>query len=179
MEASELSGLFVRAGRGDATAQARIVDLIRDLSRAACARGGTATSDLDWEDVAQDACRRFFEGGLDRFRRPGAEKGYLLTIVRSALVQTVRSEVRRRRREESTRGDDVALPHDPIPRVAVSSILESLPVDCRELLTRVFLRGESYATLAREDGILASSVRTRVTRCLRRAREFLAEGERS
>jgi RNA polymerase sigma factor (sigma-70 family) len=168
--------VFEDALRGLPAAQEEIVRLIRELSRAACARGGTATSDLDWEDVAQDACRRFFTAGIHQFRKAGSEKSFLYTIVRSALIQMVRGEARRRIREEASVEPRVSSPHNPQPKFDVSRILARLSEECRNLLTRVFLRGEPYSLLADDLGILESSVRTKVTRCLRRARTSLEEG---
>ena len=150
--------------------------LIRQLSRAACARGGPATADVDWEDVAQDACRRFFSVGIEQFRKSGSERSFLYTIVRSAVIQIVRGEARRRVREEASIQPRVVSPHDPLPKFDVAKILGLLSEECRAVLTRVFLRGEPYSSLASDLGILESSVRTKVTRCLRRARQATEEG---
>ena len=56
----DMRKVFEDAIGGAPAAQKEIVGLIRQLSQAACARGGPATADVEWEDVAQDACRRFF-----------------------------------------------------------------------------------------------------------------------
>jgi RNA polymerase sigma factor (sigma-70 family) len=168
--------VFEDAIGGAPAAQKEIVRLIRQLSRAACARRGPATADVDWEDVAQDACRRFFASGLRQFRKSGSERSFLYAIVRSSVIQIVRSEARRRVREVTSLQPTVVLPHNPIPKFDVTKILSRLSEECRTLLTRVFLRGEPYSSLARELGILDSSVRTKVTRCLRRARQTIEEG---
>ena len=171
--------VFLDALRGAPAAQKEIVRLIRQLSRAACARGGVATADLDWEDVAQDASRRFFAAGIHQYRKAGSERNFLYTIVRSAMIQMIRGEARRRVREEASIQQRFVPPHNPTPRFDVVKILGRLSEDCRTLLTRVFLRGEPYSALAGDLGILESSVRTKVTRCLRRARKTVEEGSPS
>ena len=167
--------VFEDAIGGDPAAQEEIVRLIRHLSRAACARGGPATADIDWEDVAQDACRRFFSAGIRQFRKGGSERSFLYAIVRSAVIQIVRSETRRRTREVASNPPLIVAPDNPLPKFDVAKILGRLSEECRALLTRVFLRGEPYSSLATDLSILESSVRTKVTRCLRRARQALEE----
>ena len=108
--------------------------------------------------------------------RAPPERNFLYAIVRSSVIQIVRSEARRRVREVTSLQPRVALPHNPIPKFDVTKILGRLSEECRTLLTRVFLRGEPYSLLATELGILESSVRTKVTRCLRRARQTITEG---
>ena len=174
----DTQAIFEQARAGVPAAQGEIVRLIQGLSRAACAGGGLATSDIEWEDVAQEASRRFFVAGVQQFRKPGSEKNFLYTIVRSALIQIIRSEARRRVREEKVTVEQVVPPHDPAPKLTVSRILERIPEGCSDILTRVFLRGEPYSMLARDLGMLESSVRTKVTRCLKRARQVAQEGSR-
>jgi DNA-directed RNA polymerase specialized sigma24 family protein len=171
--------VFLDALRGAPAAQKEIVDMIRQLSRAACARGGMATTELDWEDVAQDASRRFFAAGIQQYRKAGSERSFLYTIVRSAMIQMIRSEARRRVREEAAIQQRFVPPHNPTPKFDVVKILGLISEECRTLLTRVFLRGEPYSALADDLSILESSVRTKVTRCLRRARQTIEEGNPS
>ena len=174
-----MRNIFENAFGGDSEAQKEIVRVINELSRAACARGGPSTADIEWEDVAQDACRRFFSAGIRQFRKAGSEKSFLYAIVRSTVIQQVRSEARRRVREEASIHKRFVPPHNPMPKFDVGKILGLLAEECRALLTRVFLRGEPYSSLASDLGILESSVRTKVTRCLRRARQAIEEGSPS
>jgi DNA-directed RNA polymerase specialized sigma24 family protein len=56
----------------------------------------------------------------------------------------------------------------------VAWILERLQEECRELLTRVFLHEVPYPQLANDLDLAESSVRAKVSRCVRRARELAA-----
>ena len=54
----------------------------------------------------------------------------------------------------------------------VEKILSRMDEGCRRLLERVFLEGASYTELAGELEIVESSVRAKLARCVRRAREL-------
>jgi len=171
-----MSGLFERALQGDANAVREIHGAIRGIARASCHRGGPGGVHVEWEDVAQDAARRFFGVAIFRFRESGSEMGYLRAIVRTTMLQMIRSETRRVRRETGVYADVPTTSHNPGPAIDVRRVLSRLPDECAEILRRVFLEGVSYATLAAELNMLESSVRTRVSRCLRRARG-ITEGD--
>jgi DNA-directed RNA polymerase specialized sigma24 family protein len=164
---------FEKARGGDPDAQAEIVAVIRSFARAVCRGGGPGGTACDWEDVAQEASRRFFAGGLERFRKAGSERSYLYAIVRTTVLELARRDARRQAREANSALDGVGVVHDPTPVFDARAILRRLAEDCATLLERVFLQGTPYATLAGELNMLESSVRVRVSRCLRQARELV------
>jgi RNA polymerase sigma factor (sigma-70 family) len=163
---------FAAARSGERRAQAEISELIARFARHACDRAGSRLgADLDWEDVAQEASRKFFTTGIHQYRGKGSEESYLYTIVKSTLVQIARSASRRRQREEASVSRDPVqpAPHDSLD---VAWILRRLTEDCRHLLRQVFLEETPYPRLAAELGLAESSVRAKVSRCVRRAREL-------
>jgi RNA polymerase sigma factor (sigma-70 family) len=172
-----MATLFEAARAGDRRATSEILGILRAFARTVCRFGGPSGSrDADWEDVAQEAARRFFESGLRRYRGQGSESSYLYSIVRTTVLEVARASGRRNRREAAQEVETVAPPTDPLARLEVGAILRQLPESCRDLLLKVFLGDASYAQLAGEYGIAESSVRTRMTRCLRQAREMAAKG---
>jgi len=170
-----MRNLFEQALRGDRSAQTELDGVIRRIARAVCYRGGPGGVEVDWEDIAQEASARFFSVGIHQFRGLGSEEGFLYAIVRSTVLQAVRRATRRQAREESVTRNDVAPPHNPGPGLDVRRLLEQLPAECARLLEQVFLLGVPYSELASELDMLESSVRVKVTRCLRKAME-IAEG---
>jgi RNA polymerase sigma factor (sigma-70 family) len=139
---------------------------------------GSASGSLDWEDVAQEAGRRFFSSGLDGFRSDAtlaSLKSYLYTIVKATRIQHYRSTSRRRRREEATSIDGPSMaPAVAESRAFLERILGRISTECRELLERSFLDGATNADLAAELGLAESSVRSKLTRCLQRARALVS-----
>jgi len=168
--------LFERVLSGDPSAQSEVASILRRIARAVSRRGGPGGAEVDWEDVAQEAARRFFTTGIRQYRGEGSEEGYLFAIVRSTVLQHVRSAERRRRRERDLVRSEPDPPRPPDSGFEIRRILMSLSPECADLLRRVFLEGVSYPELAEELGMLESSVRVRVSRCLRKAME-IAEGD--
>lgn len=167
--------LFDRALAGDASAQESIAETIRRIARAVCTRGGPGGATEDWEDVSQEANRRFFSVAINQQRKPGSEESYLFAIVHSTFLKALRAASRRRDRELHSASQPTELPN-PDLQIDVRWILARLSDECANLLDRVYLHGDSYSALAAELDILESSVRTRVSRCLKRAKR-LAEGD--
>lgn len=168
-------GRFQAASRGERWAQEEIHRLIEGYARHACSRSGSRlAADLAWEDVAQDASARFFSVGLSQYGGQGSEESYLYTVVKTTLLQRVRSADRRKKREEfSVPLERVELP-SAFERLEVDSILGRLDEACRSLLRETFLKETPYADLSAQLGLAESSVRAKVSRCLRRARELAA-----
>ena len=166
---------FDAARRGESWAEKEIHLLIEGYARHVCSRSGSRlAADLAWEDVAQDASARFFTVGLSQYGGQGSEESYLYTLVKTTLLQRVRSADRRKKREElSAPLERVALPTS-FERLEVDSILGNLDEGCRDLLRLSFLDDVPYSKLAADMGLAESSVRAKVSRCLRRARELAA-----
>ena len=164
--------LFEQARRGDRAAQAEIDETIRRIARAVCRRGGPGGAEVDWEDVAQEAGARFFSIGLHQFSGKGSEEGYLYAIVRSTVLQAARRASRRRNREQPLVREDLTPPHNPGHEIDVRRLLVKLPPECARLLEQVYLHGVPYSEIAAELEMLESSVRVKVTRCLRKAMDI-------
>jgi RNA polymerase sigma factor (sigma-70 family) len=172
-----MADLFEAAGAGDPAAQAEIARLVRGFARQVCRGGGPSGSmDSSWEDVAQEASRKIFTTGLARFRGMGTERSFLYSVVRLTVIQMSRTANRRNRREEALPPPPRSHERSPDWRIDVMKILSRLPQDCRELMGRVFLSGEMYCDLAKELRLEESSVRSRVSRCLKQARQITEEG---
>ena len=62
------------------------------------------------------------------------------------------------------------------PARDAAAMLDRLDDGCRQLIDNVFFHGVAYARLAREENLAESSIRARVSRCLRTLR--LASSER-
>jgi len=168
-------GLIERALQKDSAAEREIHDMIRRIARTSCRRNGTSNVNLDWEDVAQEAGRRFFEISIHKYRGEGSEEGYVRAIVRTTMLQVLRSEKRRNQRESHI---ELRLLQPPNAEtlIDVSAVLKKLSDECAELLVRLYLAGDTYTSLASEMEMLESSVRTRASRCLRRARKITEAG---
>ncbi len=154
---------------GDKKAERGILDLIEGFSRYLCRVHGSG--EPDWQDVAQEAARRFFMHDVHQFRPGGSLPGLLYSIVRGTRIQLYRSQARRKRREAVASPEPAGAP-DPEKRTLLHRILIKLTPVCRELLERSFFDGASAQDLAAELGLAESSVRSRLSRCLAVAREI-------
>jgi RNA polymerase sigma factor (sigma-70 family) len=170
-----MGGLFDRALRGENAAQSEIHGIIRRIARAISLRGGPGGADLDWEDVAQEASRRFFSQGIRQYRGDGSEESFLYGIVRTTVLLVARQAIRRREREASPDflGTTVVRPQEH--RIDARLILDRLDPECARLLEQVYLHDTPYAALADDLGLQESAVRVRVSRCLRKAMEIAGE----
>ena len=170
-----MRSLFQRALDGEAGAEAELDRIIRRISRAVC-QSRAPGDGIDWEDIAQETSKRFFSTGIHQFRGQGTEESYLYAIARTTLLEALRRATRRRNRDELPELRLELGPTDPQPRIDVEKILRQLPTDCARLLEQVYLQGIPYGELASELDMLESSVRVRVSRCLRKAMEIARGG---
>lgn len=170
------SGAIEGARRGEPSAVREIATLIRGFARYLSGTDlrSAGASEIDWEDVAQEASRKFFAAGIHQYRG-GNERSYVYTVVKSTWIQLVRSALRRRGREKQVAADaltEAPRPPEAVMKATVERILARLDGSCRELLERAFLDGVTYPELSAAMGLAESSVRSKVSRCIRRAREL-------
>jgi len=175
-----LEEAMAAAQRGDARAEELLAGEVRSLARIVCTKGQVPEmGGLDWEDVSQEASQRLFRVGLSRYRGDGSARSYLYSIVKVTMLQLMRSATRRRAREQVV-SDEEAASFSPagkgeesstMERVSVRQILGALAPECQELIEAMFLNGATYRQIAEETGLAESSVRSKLSRCLRRARE--------
>jgi RNA polymerase sigma factor (sigma-70 family) len=167
--------LIEAARRGERWAQDEVVHMLQGFARHVLRWGGSGlASELDSEDLAQEASRRFFGSAMDTYRGQGSERSFLYSIVKATYLQIWRSYDRRKRREQISAPQDVAVEANPTARLDVLLIFRRLGSPCRELLERLYLDGATHGELAAELDLEESSVRAKVSRCLRRAREVAA-----
>lgn len=169
--------LVAAARRGERWAEEELFGLVRAFARHVCGKSaGASLPEVDWEDVAQEAGRRFFAVGLDRFKLGGPVKIYVYAFVRSAYLQMQRSAWRRRRREDAAAPaiDEPGQAADPETRTLLHGILKRLSAECRELLGQLYFDGATYAELAAGLGLADSSLRARTSRCLKKARDIVS-----
>lgn len=170
--------LFDAAVAGDGKALAELHALVRSFARTVCRGGGPAGSpDLDWEDVAQEAWRKLLAAGLAQYSGRGTERSYLFSVVKATVIGMGRSAGRRRLRETAV-AQGAPTTSDPSGALDVRAILAALPSECRTLIERAFFDDATYPELAEELRMAESSVRAKLSRCLRRARDLASGGER-
>jgi DNA-directed RNA polymerase specialized sigma24 family protein len=101
---------------------------------------------------------------------------YVNTIVRTTWLLLARRAARRQAREDQIASETMAVvpPANPGSRLDVERILARLDETCRNLLVQVFLYGSSYREIAAETGLAESSIRSKVSRCIGRARALSA-----
>lgn len=172
-QAAADSSLIEAAKREEAWAQKEVMDLISAFARHVHNRAGRdIAKELDAEDLAQEASRRFFTVGIHQYRGQGSEKSFLYSIVKATCIDIWRRVDRRKRLWEGQDPVETETHENPDAKVEVDLILARLDPDARALLQRVYLDGASYAELAAELGLEESSVRAKVSRILRRSREL-------
>lgn len=177
---TRLRGWLEGARRGQASDAAELAAIVRVLAERIARSGrGPALDGVDWEDVAQEATLRLLSTSAT-YRGSGSVQGYVYTTVKTCLLQGLRGHRRRRRREResaraapSSEGNanaaDAASRHEG--RRELEEVLGALGPECRTLVEQVFFLGTSYARLAAEAGQAESSIRAKLSRCLRRVRE--------
>lgn len=172
--------LFGRILAGEPSATAELQRLLRSFARQVCRGGGPpGAPEIDWEDVAQECGRKLLGGGLERYRGAGSERSYLYSVVKATVLEMARAASRRRRREDRSVSNGPVAAADPDAPLDVRSLLSALEPACREIITRVVLQDEPYAEVARDLGMAESSVRSKLSRCIARARRIASQGSPS
>jgi len=175
-----MGDLFDAARSKDPEAVEKLLRMVRGMARGVCRGGGPPGAlDLDWEDVAQEAYRRLLEVGFTSYRARGSERSYVYSVVKATVIQLSRSAQRRQKREEAVAAAPAVAAEDVASRLSARRILDELDEACRDLIERLFLHDQTYNDAARELGMVESSVRSKLSRCLRRARQIAEKGGRS
>jgi len=130
--------------------------------------------DHDAEDVFQDVFMKAYEN-LGRLRNDEALRPWLAQLTRHACIDRLRAGSRTETAEEvDPSGIDETLARLD-EALAVREGLERLSGDCREILDRFFTRDESYRTIGTALGIPSGTIASRISRCLDRLRDEIAE----
>ncbi len=135
--------------------------------------------DADADDVVQDALLRAFRS-RDGLRSPERAGGWLLTIVSSTFIDSVR-----RRRARPAEVELAVEPAAPDPEAAVEqpwahvslddvrAAVAALPDDVRDTYRMFALEGQDYTAIAAAQGIPRATVGTRIHRARRHLRALL------
>jgi len=174
MERDASPSLVDLAARGDEAAFTRIVatyhaDLLR-IARVVC-------GDIDLASEAAQSAWIVAWRRLGSLREPARLRPWLMAIAANEARQLVRSDARRRVREIVVR-DPAATPADfgVAVRVDLANALGSLDPRDRALVGMRYLAGLESPEIAREFGMTAVGVRSRLSRALDRLRKELGDG---
>jgi RNA polymerase sigma-70 factor (ECF subfamily) len=170
--------LLALVRRGGGTAAALVYDRFGDdVNRIV---GRLLGPDVDHDDVVHDAFIQILRG-LPRLREVGALRGF----VRAVTINTVRSELRRRRfrrafwsSDEAPEPSDDAL--DPESRETVRrvyTILDRLSADLRIAFTLRFVERHSLAEVAAMTGCSLATAKRRIARATQRFAELAHDDE--
>lgn len=170
--------LLALVRRGGSTAAALVYDRFGDdVNRIV---GRLLGPDLDHDDIVHDAFIQILRG-LPRLREVAALRGF----VRAVTINTVRSELRRRRfrrafwsSDEAPEPTDDAL--DPESRETVRrvyAILDRLAADLRIAFTLRFVERHSLAEVAALTGCSLATAKRRISRATQRFAQLAHDDE--
>ena len=174
MERDASPSLVDLAARGDEAAFTRIVATYHaDLLRIARVVSG----DIDLAAEAAQSAWIVAWRRLGSLREPARLRPWLMAIAANEARQLVRSDTRRRVREIVVR-DPTTTPADfgVAVRVDLANALGSLDPRDRALVGMRYLAGLESPEIAREFGMTAVGVRSRLSRALDRLRKELGDG---
>lgn len=139
---------------------------------------GYRLGDHDAEDVFQEVFTRLFEH-LDSIRDPSSLRFWIGQTARRLAIDRLRKSGR----EAPAAGED-GLPEiaedDPHfealeEALDVRAELDALPDHCREVVTRFFIRDESYRTISEAMDVPPGTIASRISRCLTTLRQQLED----
>lgn len=167
--------LVARCRNGEQAAWNALVERFSGYVYAILVRG-FRLGDQDAEDLFQEVFARLYER-LDTIRDDRAIRSWIAQTTARLAIDRFRS---RGREGPSLTG---ALPEPPplddqLERLDlaldVRSELARLPERCAEILTRFFIRDESYKSIGDALEIPPGTVASRISRCLARLRKLMA-----
>jgi len=129
--------------------------------------------------VADDLTGETFEKAFRAWRRfdprRGTPRAWLCGIARRVALDHLRSEERRRRREQRYASGVPSVDEPAFGDTAVSSALHTLPPGDREVIALRVLLDLDGSTTARLLGISTTACSTRLSRALRRLEEMMSD----
>jgi RNA polymerase sigma-70 factor (ECF subfamily) len=115
------------------------------------------------DDLTQDTFVRVVRS-LPSFRGESSARTWLLAIARRACADSIRRNVRARRRDAAVPVPVLDLAADPAPHAAIDALLDALDADQRTAFVLTQLQGCSYAETAEICGVPIGTIRSRVAR---------------
>lgn len=170
-----------RTGATDEAAWYAAARLLRDHAKM-ISRSYSIVRSQDLEDVVQDVLVKLQSPEtMRRLRAAGSPAGYIAVMMRNALLDALRRNVRERERFLETNGLPLAGPAEGT-RSAIADgpdmlwqMLHKLSSDDRRLLKMRFWQELSLKEIAKELEISYSAVAVRSFRALKRMRQLLEE----
>ena len=168
------AGLVARCREGDEDAWVELVERFSGYVYAILSRG-FRMADHESEDVFQEVFARLYEK-LDSIQDDAAIRSWLGQTTRRLAIDRYRAS---ERESPSIAGD---LPESGELDAQLERLDQALDVRaglaalsdaCREILTRFFIRDESYAAIGGALDLPAGTVASRISRCLEKLREQL------
>jgi RNA polymerase sigma-70 factor (ECF subfamily) len=167
------AGLVARCREGDESAWGELVDRFAGYIYAILSRG-FRMADHESEDVFQEVFARLYEK-LDSVHDDDAIRAWIGQTTRRLAIDRYRAT---QREAPSIGGDpEPAELDEHVERLDealdVRDGLTALSEGCREILSRFFIRDESYAAISEALEIPSGTVASRISRCLAKLREQL------
>jgi RNA polymerase sigma-70 factor (ECF subfamily) len=130
----------------------------------------------DAEDVFQEVFARLYER-LDTLQEDAAVRGWIAQTTRRLAVDRYRASAR----EGPAAGElpEIAEIDAQLDRLDqaldVHRALGAIPEHCRDVVTRFFIRDQSYAVIAEALDLASGTIASRISRCLGKLRDHLDE----
>jgi RNA polymerase sigma factor (sigma-70 family) len=163
--------LVARCRTGDQAAWAELVERFSGYVYAILSRG-FRMPDHRAEDIFQEVFARLYER-LDTVRDDAAIRSWIGQTTRRLAIDAYRAS-----RHEGPPHDELPDAGELDPRLErlnealdVRRAMSALPDRCDEILTRFFIRDESYRTIGESLDMPSGTIASRISRCLARLRE--------
>ncbi len=168
------AGLVARCREGATAALGQLVQRFSGYAYVIVSRG-FRLAQHDAEDVFQEVFARLYEQ-LDGLRDDAAVRPWIAQTARRLAIDRIRAS--KREGPGESEGDAEPAELDPqLERLdealSVRDALGGLPEHCQEVLTRFFIRDESYATISAAIDVPPGTIASRISRCLAKLREAL------
>jgi RNA polymerase sigma factor (sigma-70 family) len=128
------------------------------------------------EDIFQETFARLYER-IDTVRDDAAIRGWIAQTARRLAIDRHRGSGGRETPVEPEEfpddGELDAQLETLDDALTVRAGLAALSEDCNEMLTRFFIRDETYRTISEATGVPGGTVASRISRCLGKLREKL------
>ncbi len=170
-----------RGGHDDVADEALMRLLYAEHGRAVLAYATRLTGDrAAAEDVVQETLVRAWRHPEITVNGKGSVRGWLLTVARNIVTDRIRAKGARPQEVAETAAFAAASPEDVETEVVNSMVvmdaMDSLSAEHREVVERIYFRGNTVAETAAELQIPSGTVKSRTYYALRVLRDNLSPG---